>query len=109
MEIECTDCHGTPAKYPWELPLGWGDEFGLTITLIDDGGRDIRGRYSPASGSSIPNYTIIGRDFRIRDWYQAGGEANWELIDQLLAEDLPEVDWQAPENLDAIRSELGLD
>jgi hypothetical protein len=29
VEIECSDCHGTSTKYPWELPLGWGDEFGL--------------------------------------------------------------------------------
>ena len=29
VEIECTDCHGTPTKLPWELPLGWGDENGL--------------------------------------------------------------------------------
>lgn len=29
VEIECTDCHGTPDKYPWELALGYGDEFGL--------------------------------------------------------------------------------
>jgi len=29
VEIECTDCHGTTTKYPWELPLGWGDEFGI--------------------------------------------------------------------------------
>ncbi len=28
VEIECTDCHGTPTAYPWELPLGWGDEDG---------------------------------------------------------------------------------
>ena len=28
VEIECTDCHGTPQKDPWELPLGYGDEFG---------------------------------------------------------------------------------
>lgn len=28
VEIECTDCHGTPSQYPWELPLGHGDEFG---------------------------------------------------------------------------------
>ncbi len=28
VEIECTDCHGTPKKYPWELPIGYGDEFG---------------------------------------------------------------------------------
>lgn len=29
VEIECSDCHGTPNRYPWELPLGHGDEFGL--------------------------------------------------------------------------------
>ena len=27
VEIECPDCHGTPSKYPWELPLGTGEEF----------------------------------------------------------------------------------
>jgi len=27
IQIECADCHGTPEHYPWELPLGWGDEF----------------------------------------------------------------------------------
>ncbi len=27
VQIECTDCHGTPQKYPWELPLGYMDEF----------------------------------------------------------------------------------
>ena len=27
VEIECQDCHGTTDKYPWELPLGYGDEF----------------------------------------------------------------------------------
>jgi hypothetical protein len=33
VEIECTDCHGTPTKYPWELPLGWADEFGRKLDL----------------------------------------------------------------------------
>ncbi len=28
VEMECADCHGTPDKYPWELPLGFQDEFG---------------------------------------------------------------------------------
>lgn len=28
VEIECSDCHGTTGKYPWELPIGFGDEFG---------------------------------------------------------------------------------
>ncbi len=45
VEIECQDCHGTTKKYPWELPLGYSDEFdtkpkngtprGLTNTLAD--------------------------------------------------------------------------
>ncbi len=26
VEIECQDCHGTPTQYPWELPIGYGDE-----------------------------------------------------------------------------------
>jgi len=26
VEIECQDCHGTPEKYPWELPLGEGEK-----------------------------------------------------------------------------------
>ena len=27
VEIECEDCHGTPTKAPWELPLGYAEEF----------------------------------------------------------------------------------
>ncbi|OHB66254.1 MAG: cytochrome C [Planctomycetes bacterium RBG_13_63_9] len=27
VEIECSDCHGTPEAFPWELPLGFMDEF----------------------------------------------------------------------------------
>ncbi len=30
VEIECQDCHGTTKKYPWELPLGYSDEFNTT-------------------------------------------------------------------------------
>lgn len=26
VEIECEDCHGTTAAYPWELPIGYGEE-----------------------------------------------------------------------------------
>ncbi len=31
VEIECSDCHGTPRAYPWELPLGYGDEFAAEL------------------------------------------------------------------------------
>jgi hypothetical protein len=27
VQIECADCHGTVEALPWELPLGYGDEF----------------------------------------------------------------------------------
>jgi hypothetical protein len=27
VEVECQDCHGTPEAYPWELPLGYSEEF----------------------------------------------------------------------------------
>ena len=30
VEIECQDCHGTTSYYPWELPLGYSDEFNTT-------------------------------------------------------------------------------
>lgn len=33
IEIECADCHGTPTHYPWELPLGYGDEFGRQLDM----------------------------------------------------------------------------
>lgn len=28
----CQDCHGTTTKYPWELPLGYSDEFGKDLS-----------------------------------------------------------------------------
>lgn len=33
IEIECADCHGTPTHYPWELPVGYGDEFGKVLDM----------------------------------------------------------------------------
>ncbi len=31
VEIECQDCHGTTEKYPWELPLGFGEEHDMEL------------------------------------------------------------------------------
>ncbi|QFR49894.1 cytochrome C [Sulfurimonas lithotrophica] len=39
VEIECQDCHGTTKKYPWELPLGYSDEY--NTTLSNDKGRGV--------------------------------------------------------------------
>lgn len=30
VAIECSDCHGTPEAFPWELPLGYMDEFDMS-------------------------------------------------------------------------------
>lgn len=76
----------------------WAGDFDLEHTLIDGGEfDDLAGHYMPPQ-SGIPNYTIIDRNFVIRDWYQAGGEPDWSLIDELLEEDAPEVEWAEPEN-----------
>jgi|GEM_PF-95927 len=34
VQIECADCHGTPDKFPWELPLGFQDEFAVGADSI---------------------------------------------------------------------------
>ena len=31
VEVECQDCHGTTKSYPWELPIGYSDEFSTTV------------------------------------------------------------------------------
>lgn len=87
----------------------WANDFDLTIPLIDGGDREIAGRYQPMGGSGIPNYTIIGRDHVIEDWYQAGGTANFVLVDTLLEDEAPEVEYLWPDNADEIREELGID
>lgn len=33
VEIECQDCHGTTKQYPWELPLGYSDEFNTSVKI----------------------------------------------------------------------------
>lgn len=31
VEIECADCHGTTDEYPWDLPIGYQEEFGTEL------------------------------------------------------------------------------
>jgi len=38
VEVECQDCHGTTSAYPWELPLGYSDEFNTTVATGPDRG-----------------------------------------------------------------------
>ncbi len=59
VEIECSDCHGTPAAYPWELPLGWGDE---------NGPGQAQGS-SRGVGQTLPDYLQRGTVAPVRDGY----------------------------------------
>ena len=54
VEIECQDCHGTTKKYPWELPLGYGDEF----------------KTSPVTGKARGTSTTLAQYLKKGTYYQ---------------------------------------
>ena len=73
VEIECADCHGTPDAFPWELPLGFGDE----IAGTGDGPRGLgpEGALLTARGNPFENVfrdgdtnTVIVRGASGREW-----------------------------------------
>ncbi len=67
VEIECQDCHGTPSKYPWELPLGYSDEHkGL-------------GKYGSAPrglADDVLEYTKKGKVYPKKDGYLLSARGN---------------------------------
>lgn len=87
----------------------WADQFGLTNVIVADHELDFARRYVSGGSFGIPNYTVIGRDFTIVSWFQEGGTPPLALVDQLLAEEPPEVEYLWPDNADEIRDELGID
>jgi len=77
VEIECQDCHGTTSKYPWELPLGYSDEFGKDLSLSKARGvtytleeylkkgtqYDVKGGYIlSARGNPLGNAVRVGNE-----------------------------------------------
>ncbi len=87
VEIECQDCHGTPTAFPWELPIGYGDEIageapktgaprGVSETIPDylkkgseDCGRD--GYLISSRGNPMPHVVKNGDEITL---YSAGGK-----------------------------------
>ncbi len=65
VEIECEDCHGTTASYPWELPIGFGEEFG---TELAPEGRDV--------GSLLDLLTTDGMLYDPEDGYLLTARGN---------------------------------
>jgi len=67
VEIECQDCHGTPQYFPWELPIGYGDE--ITSTSPKQGtGRGV--------SQSIPDYLKKGSIHDKREGYLISSRGN---------------------------------
>jgi hypothetical protein len=66
VEIECTDCHGTPEKFPWELPLGHGDEY------------EEKQKTGPARGLSqeLPDFMDAGDYPAVADGYLLSARGN---------------------------------
>ena len=62
VEVSCYDCHGTPDKYPWELPVGYG----TPVTLEGE-----RGVYT----LSEKEYLITSRGNTKRNWLREGTRA----------------------------------
>ncbi len=87
----------------------WIDTFDMTFPVLGDHQQTLAQHYilpDEQGGFNIPNFTIIGRDFTIESLY---GTEDWDLIDELLDEDPPEIDWPMPEDWETIRDERGME
>ena len=65
VEIECSDCHGTPDKAPWELPLGYGEEFKLDIAATPRGLAD-----------TLPSFMAFATQYPAEDGYLLTARGN---------------------------------
>ncbi|MDU8929963.1 hypothetical protein RXV86_21465 [Alisedimentitalea sp. MJ-SS2] len=66
VEIECEDCHGTVAKFPWELPLGYGEEFQTEIAA------DARGLSEEAGDETV----MFAQDYEAQDGFLLTARGN---------------------------------
>jgi thiol-disulfide isomerase/thioredoxin len=92
-------------------PERWIEQLELddSFPVVGDQDQSIAGNYiTPNDDDSfgIPNFTIFDRELNIRA--RQINPIDWDLIDDLLDEDPPEIEWPLPENAEEIRAELGL-
>ncbi len=66
VEIECPDCHGTPKAYPWELPLGYMDEFAESVQVGDARG----------VATELPSHVRQGTVYPAEDGYLRTARGN---------------------------------
>ena len=65
VEIECEDCHGTTKAYPWELPLGHGEEHQEDIGTTPRGTSD-----------ELPAFMYFGTEYDPQDGYLLTARGN---------------------------------
>lgn len=65
VEIECEDCHGTVAEFPWDLPLGYGEEFQKDI---GDKGRGLT--------DELPDFMAFATEYEPQDGYLLTARGN---------------------------------
>ena len=58
VEIECSDCHGTNEKYPWELKIGFGEKFGIDTP---EGARGM--------SKTLPEWMKMGMEYPVEGGY----------------------------------------
>ncbi len=66
VQIECADCHGTPDAYPWDLPLGYMDEY------------EEKPATGPARGvtNTLNQHTLQGTIYEPKDGYLLTARGN---------------------------------
>ncbi len=76
-------------------PNTWVNRHGLTYPVMADPSQTLATHYVPSSSFGIPCYTVLDRELRIVDLGSEGGYSD-SLVNQLLAEAMPPVDWPMP-------------
>lgn len=66
VEIECADCHGTNAEFPWDLKLGFGEK-NLAVK-VPEGARGL--------SNSLPAWMLMGTVYKPEDGYLKSARGN---------------------------------
>jgi len=110
VEVECQDCHGTPEQFPWELPLGHGEEFAQKLVENPRGMADsvlaetaafatnyakkdgylLTTRGNPfgnvvKDGSDVIMHSATGNDFKVPLLKQLKMDNAWKSPDAMVA------------------------
>jgi len=110
VEVECQDCHGTTSQFPWELPLGYSEEFakdlpkgerGLTNDLLTETAAfattyDKREGYLKTArgnpfgnvvkdGDKVIMHSATGNDFEVPLLKQLKIDNKWKSPDAMVA------------------------